>query len=242
MNRYLPAAVAIVLLGAAAVVQGVWTERWETFPELDIYAQQLNKVPMQIGEWIGEDAESTETSKRMLEIAGAVGSLARVYRNDRNEMVQVFIVCGRLYDIFAHTPYRCYPAAGFESNGEIVKKSVDIGKGVADFKSAMYLKSEPGGNQNLRVYWSFSADGPWIAPEQHRWEFAGARALYKLYIVAPSATSEILVDKNPAIDFMHDFIPELDRAIEPAFAAAKQLAETGTITPPAALTEPAKAE
>ena len=228
MSRYLPAVAAVILLAAVAVVQGVWTERWAEFPELEIYAKQLEKVPLQIGEWIGEDAEESETNKRMLEIAGAVGSLSRVYRNDRNDMVQVFIVCGRLDDVFAHTPDRCYPAAGFETNGDIVKKSVEIGKDVADFKSAMYLKSEPGGNQNLRVYWSFCADGPWIAPEQHRWEFAGARALYKLYVVAPSATSEIPVDNNPAVDFIHVFIPELDKAIEPAFAAAKELAGKGT--------------
>jgi hypothetical protein len=61
MSRYLPAVAAVILLGAVAIVQGVWTERWAEFPELEIYAKQLEKVPLQIGEWIGEDAEATAT-------------------------------------------------------------------------------------------------------------------------------------------------------------------------------------
>ena len=220
MNRYLPIAAAVVLIAFTAIVQGIWTERWGEFPELELYASRLKDVPMQIGDWIGEEVPETETSRRILDYAGAVGSLARNYRNDRNEQVQVFIVCGRFDDVFAHTPDRCYPAAGFESGGDTTQHSVEIGTEVAEFKTATYLKADPGGNQNLRIYWSFCANGPWIAPEQHRWEFAGARALYKLYVVVPSTSGEIPVDRNAAIDFIHLLIPELNEAFEPAFAEA----------------------
>ena len=230
MSRYLPVAAAVILIVFTAVVQGVWTERWGEFPELKLYADQLKNIPMQMGGWIGEEIPDSETNRRILDLAGAVGSLARTYRNERNEVVQVFIVCGRFDDVFEHTPDRCYPAAGFESSGDIAKHSVEIGDDVADFKTATYLKSDPGGNQNLRIYWSFCANGPWIAPEQHRWEFAGARALYKLYVVAPSMSGEIPVDRNAAIDFLHVLIPELNEAFKPAFAAEAKMAASATDT------------
>jgi hypothetical protein len=223
MNRYLPVAAAVVLIGFTAVVQGIWTERWGEFPELEIYASRLKDVPMQIGDWIGEEVPETPTSRRILDYAGAVGSLARNYRNDRNQQVQVFIVCGRFDDVFAHTPDRCYPAAGFESGGDITQYSVEIGSEVAEFKTSTYLKSEPSGNQNLRIYWTFNANGPWIAPEQHRLEFAGARAIYKLYVVVPSSGGEIPVDRNAAIDFIHLLIPELNEVFEPAFTAEAKM-------------------
>src|ERR1044072_9423206 len=103
MNRYMPVAAAIVLIGATAYIQGVWTERWSDFPELELYAKQLKNVPMNIGAWRGEDMKDTDTNKKVLELAGAVGSLSRTYVNDRNDKVSIFIVCGRLDDVFFHT-------------------------------------------------------------------------------------------------------------------------------------------
>lgn len=221
MSRYLPVAAAVVLIVATAILQGWWTERWGSFPELELYAQQLKKVPSQIGDWVGEDTPETDENKRVLELAGAVGSLSRVYRNERNEQVSVFIVCGRLDDVFFHTPDRCYPAAGFETSGDVAKQSVEIGSEVADFKSAMFLKADPNGSQNLRIYWSFNANGPWIAPDEYRWSFQGQRAIYKIYVVTPANTRDVPVDQNAAIDFIRVLMPELNKAFEPAFANAE---------------------
>lgn len=225
MNRYLPVAAAVVLIVITAIVQGRWTERWSTFPELELYAQQLKKVPLQIEDWVGEDAPETDENKRILELAGAVGSLSRMYRNGRNEQVSIFIVCGRLDDVFFHTPDRCYPAAGFETSGDVTKQSVEIGSEVVDFKTAMFLKADPNGSQNLRIYWSFNANGPWVAPDEYRWSFQGQRALYKIYVVTPVGARDATVDQNPAIDFIHVLMPELNKAFEPAFATGRKLSE-----------------
>lgn len=225
MNRYLPVAAAVVLIVITAIVQGTWTERWGQFPELALYAEQMKKVPMQIGDWVGEDTPETDTNKRVLELAGAVGSLSRVYRNERNEQVSIFVVCGRLDDVFFHTPDRCYPAAGFETNGEVTKQSIEIGSEVAQFKTAMFLKADPGGNQNLRIYWSFNGSGPWVAPDEHRWSFAGQRALYKIYVVAPASGRDVSMDQNPAVDFIHVLMPELNKAFEPALAEGRKASD-----------------
>jgi EpsI family protein len=218
-SRYIPIAAAILLIVGAAVVQGIWTERWANFPELELFAEQLPKVPEHIGEWSGESAP--ETDQRILEIAGAVGSLARVYRNDRGETVSLFIVCGRLADIFAHTPDRCYPAAGFETVGEQAKQTIETNGGPAQFRTATFLKAEPGGNQMLRIYWTFNGSGPWVAPDEHRWAFAGQRALYKVYVVTSGSDGDTS-DQNAAVDFIRLLMPELSKTFAPALEEGRK--------------------
>lgn len=239
IQRIIPIAVAIALIVGTAIVQGVWTERWGTFPELELFAEQLPNVPENIGEWTGEEAP--ETDKRILEIAGAVGSLSRVYRNERGETVSVFIVCGRLMDVFHHTPDRCYPAAGFETVGEKIKQVVETNDGPAQFRTATFLKAEPGGNQMLRIYWSFNGSGPWVAPDEYRWSFAGQRALYKIYVVSSVSGSDS-PDQNPAVDFIRVLMPELTKAFAPALAEGRKASTVTDTTDDAAETPaPAKA-
>jgi hypothetical protein len=230
MQRYLPIVAAAALMIGAAAIQGSWTERWKAFPELELYAEQLKRVPMEFGEWKGETAPATD--QRILDLAGAVGSLSRTYRNDRNEAVSVFIICGRLTDIFQHSPDRCYPAAGFEITGEKINQSVETGNGVAEFITTTFMKADPSGNQNLRIYWDWCADGTWKAPmrpKDYKWVFAGQRAIYKLYVVTPNVGREVAADQNPAVDFIRVLIPELDRAFAPAFAAAKGKASSAPV-------------
>jgi hypothetical protein len=230
MARYLPVAAAAAIIIAAAILQGIWTERWGAFPELELYADQLKNVPMKIGDWTGEDLPPED--KRIMEIAGAVGSLSRIYHNEHNEQVSIFIVCGRLDDVFFHSPDRCYPAAGFETSSEVSNQSIEAGSEVAEFKTATFLKADPGGNQNLRIYWSFNGSGPWVVPEAYRWAFAGQRALYKIYVVTPANGREQSEEQNPAVDFIRAAIPELNRAFAPALKEGRKASTITDTTEP----------
>src|SRR3990172_2375434 len=91
---YLPIGAAVVLMLGTGYVQGVWSERWGTFPELKIFADQLSAVPKQIGEWQGTDAEGS--TEQIRKIAGAEGELVRAYRNANGDEVRISIICGRL--------------------------------------------------------------------------------------------------------------------------------------------------
>src|SRR6478672_8959424 len=137
----LPIAAAVVIMLVSAVVQGRWSERWGTFPELELYAQQLDAIPMQIGEWQGQDLGKSDEKVR--QISGAVGEMMRTYSNAAGEEVLVSIICARQRDIFYHTPERCYPAAGFDMQGEPQHEVVEIGNQTAEFFTTSFLKSEP---------------------------------------------------------------------------------------------------
>ena len=161
-TAYLPIALAVVIMLVSCYVQGMWSERWGTFPELELYSQRLPRVPLEFGEWIGKDAQKSD--EKVLKIAGAAGELVRIYRNAEGEEVRVSIICARLQDIFYHTPDRCYPAAGFEMQGEPQQETIESGDSTGEFFTTSFLKSEPTGTHAERGFWSWSADGTWIAP------------------------------------------------------------------------------
>lgn len=240
MKRYFPVAIAVVIIVTAAIVQGIWTERWGDFPELKLYADQLKNVPMQIGDWTGEDLPAED--QRVLDIAGAVGSLSRLYRNEHNDQVSIFIVCGRLDDVFFHSPDRCYPAAGFETTSDVGHQNIEVGSDVAEFKTATFLKADPVGTQSLRIYWSFNGSGPWVAPDAYRWAFAGQRALYKIYVVSPISERDSSSVQNPAVDFIRAALPQLNKAFAVALDEGRKASTVTDTTKPAEPAEEKAAE
>ncbi len=222
MARYLPAGVGLVLIVVSAVLQGNWSERWTTFPELQLYADQLINVPIEIGEWRSREHE--EPTKRVLEAAGAVGSLSRDYTNEKGQTVSVFLVTGRVQDMFYHEPKRCYQASGFEMQAEPERFEFAIGDGeTANFFASRFLKTDETSRQEQVVYWSWDGSGEWLAPKEYKWDFRGQRAIYKLYLMyMPSGTDTI--SQNPATEFIPVLIPELNKA----FAAATSEAQCMT--------------
>ena len=80
--------------------------------------------------------------------------------------VSVFIVTGRLQDMFYHEPKRCYRAAGFEMQGEKDRREIPIADGeTAEFFAGRFIKSEATGKQDQMVYWSWSSNGKWVATD-----------------------------------------------------------------------------
>ena len=219
-----PIALAVPLMLGAGYVQGVWSERWGTFPELKMFADQLQEIPMEFGEWKGKDEASSD--EKTLKVAGAEGELVRTYRNGNNEEVKISIICARLQDIFYHTPDRCYPAAGFEMQGDPQPEVFEIGDHEAEFFTTSFLKSEVTGTHAERGFWSWSGDGTWIAPKQPKLKFAGQRALYKLYVFAPiPVAKQKTTDRDFSRDFIRAFIPALETALRPVMVKTGRIKE-----------------
>ena len=225
MQKYLPFAVLGVVILGATWLQGVWSERWQPFPELDVFAQQLNNVPLKVGNWTGVDLPAED--KKILEMAGAVGSLSRTYKKG-SDVVNIFIVCGRLQDVFYHTPDRCYPAAGYEMGGDKERQQFEATNGkVAEFFTSTFMKSDPTGTKNERVFWSWNARGQWAAPDNEKRGFAGQRAIYKMYVIAPVVSgTERIGEKDVTVEFIRQFVPELEKSLAPA-TGGSETAATG---------------
>lgn len=179
---YVPFVLAFVLIVSMAVVQGRLSDRWDDSQvDAQRLAARLVDVPKTVGDWVGEDqAQDPE----QLSASGAVGHVARTYRNQRTgQLVSVFIVSGHNRDVSLHTPDRCYPAAGYEELGSPTRHSIDLPGGTADFYAAIYQKQRAIGDQSLRIFWSWGHEGHWQTADLPRHAFAGVRGLYKIYLV-----------------------------------------------------------
>ncbi len=233
MTLYVAVGAAVVLMLGSGYVQGLWSERWGTFPELAIFSEQLAAVPKEIGEWKGTDAEATD--EKILKIAGATGELVRTYTNGNGDQVLISIICGRLRDITYHTPDRCYPAAGFDMQNEPMREVVTLPDGSeAVFFAANFTKSEPTGTHTERGFWSWTGDGQWTAPDNTKFAFASQqRALYKLYVFAVLPREEKPAGAREYYkDFMQVFLPALNNALQPAFERVGRI-ESDADTPDA---------
>ena len=232
MQRFLVLGAAIVLIVVAAIVQGTWSERWDEFPELQLFADRVKDVPLEIGDWKGEDLPPTDA--KVLKMAGAVGSLSRTFKNPAGDQVSIFVVCGKLRDVFYHAPDRCYPAQGFEMMEAKSREALETSTGTSEFFTTTFQKSDETGVHSQRIYWSFTADGAWIAPENESVTFFGERALYKVYVVTPlGRSSSSRDDCDPAAEFIRVLVPALTKAFFPEPQAP-------ATTPVAAAAEPAE--
>ncbi|HEX3728015.1 MAG TPA: EpsI family protein [Pirellulales bacterium] len=241
-KKYLPVVAAVALMAIGGVLQGKWSERWGSFPELQVLTAQMSEIPKQIGEWQGEDEEQSD--EKILKIAGAEGELVRTYKNANGDMVRVSMICARLQDIFYHSPDRCYPAAGFEMQGEPQPEVFEIGDTTAEFFTTSFLKSEPTGTHSERGYWAWSGDGTWKASKNPKLEFANdAHALFKLYIFAsvPALTKQKSGDHDFCQDFIRAFVPAVERALRPALVKAGRVKPeaTDTVAPTEPTAQPA---
>ncbi|MBX3415393.1 MAG: exosortase-associated EpsI family protein [Pirellulales bacterium] len=214
----LPVAVVIVMMAACTVLQGRWSERWgaPATPQLNDWTARLQQVPLEFGDWEGQEVAG---NPEQLKASGAVGGVGRAYKNrETGDTVSVFLVCGTSRKVTAHTPDKCYVAAGFRM-GPINPDTVELDAGsasAAQFFTAPFQKNEEIESQRIRILWGWSADGDWIAPgtgTTHKIALSRYPALFKLYVFGDCKTMEQSVHETACDEFVRDFIPVLNEVL-----------------------------
>lgn len=225
MNRIFVLSAAVLLIIGAAVYQGTIEGRWRgrgANEAVQAFAARLENVPYNIGDWEGKD---DDVNPQVLQVAGAVGAVSRTYKHrySPDQSVSIFLICADRRAVSTHTPDKCYQASGFrvadypqpyhlaaESMTQTAAKKDEPPKEVTLLNSA-FVKESPTGTQRLRVFWAWSKDGDWIAPEgDSRWALQGGDAWYKLYIITseqPDGRGNLQLDQSPCVKFARDFLP-----------------------------------
>ena len=124
-------------------------------------------------------------------------------------------VSGRPGPISVHTPDVCYPGAGFQVVGGREKVSVDYrGPAPAEFWELRVDKETATQSNSLAIDFGWFAGGTWTAPTvDARLKFAGYPVLYKMYVIREQRKSDRPRSADPGIEFLRDFLPELQRAL-----------------------------
>ena len=215
--RPLPLLGACALLVLSGLVHGIWTERWQTSPALENACARLGDVPPSIGAWKSTDVEVDHESFQQ---ARALAYWTRRYvKEGASEPMTVILMCGRADHMSLHTPDICYRGAGYDMVGEQSKTTLgtSLGGSTAELWTARFRQPSKSSGHDLRLYWSWSADGSWQAPTSPRWTLGAEPFLYKLYIV--HETKKGSGPDSVAKDFLGQLLPALNKSLFPAQAA-----------------------
>jgi hypothetical protein len=227
-------AAAVVLVAGVTILQGLWTDRWggrDGGAALERDAAILESAfPQRFGDW--EFEQELESNPKELERAGAVGHVARRYRNVRTKgIVSVFVVCATPHDASGHTPDRCYPGAGFEIGESEHRQTVPLAGGrKAETFNGTFRKQ----GQTIRIFWTYGGDGTWVAPQIARIELAGRDAVYKIYAIIDETRLKGGQSMKESADFLGALLPALDQAVAAARAGGPPAATPAKNPEPAA--------
>jgi hypothetical protein len=213
-KRFLPLLFVIPLLIAFGIVEGMWTDRWQPPVRVEQAAERLKGLSMTAGDWEAEDGELDERQVARAELAGYI--MRRYTHRESGVTVSVFVACGKPGPIVAHRPEVCYGGAGHEQIADAVHQKIELDdQPPADFFRADFRKSNAPVAERLRIFWSWSADGEWVAANSPRLSFARYPYLYKVYAYRPTLGADEPIDQDPALDFLRVFLPQLREKLFP---------------------------
>ncbi len=183
MLKPLPFAAVLVLIAGGALVHGAVTLRWDALEssEKRELTAKLHALDLADAEWRSElvptdmptNERSTATSRRYIGPGGRV--------------VSASFISGIPGSVATHTPDVCYPGSGYKTLRGPKKEVLTLPNGqacetyVADFEKKSQTKVD-----RVRVRWSWTVSGEWVAPDSPRWAFAKslrAPTIYKVYVV-----------------------------------------------------------
>jgi hypothetical protein len=204
--------VAFVFILTTGVVHGLWTNRWNPSPALEQAAARLDRLPLDIGDWRGQDEDLNAIHVAIGEIKSY--KLRRYIHKESKEIVSLLIVCGPPGPISVHTPEICYQGLGFRvqsTEDHFAVPATENSPG-GDFKTAVMQKETATGIEHLRVMWTWSTGVEWTAPEHPRWKFGRERALYKVYVSRHMGQSnEKFNASDPGVMFAQELLGVLDK-------------------------------
>jgi hypothetical protein len=211
MWRALPALAATVLVFGTGVIPGMWQGRWAPSRQLEEATARLRVIPLTVGGWEGKDLT---LEPEVWSATNAAGYVYRTYVNrGSGAEVILFIECGRPGPVAVHTPDVCYKGNGYEVVGGRGKYAVAAAAPGQPHELwvAKLQKEDPAGPRRLRIFWAWSVEGAWQAPDNPRLTFARHPALYKLYVVHKLARPDEPLEGDPAGEFLKLLMPELQK-------------------------------
>jgi hypothetical protein len=211
----LPVSVAFVLCLLCRAAEQRLADQVEKVPD------RAKELPKTIGDWEGEDIKMEQ---QQFEWAQLTGYLQRQYNNRATgDSATVLLVWGRPDPVTIHTPDQCYIAAGYKLEGGKTKKKIDLegSGGQVEFWTGNFVKESAALPDNLRIFWDWSANGNWSAPDDARSTFArhravftyGAGILFKLYIICPIKPRDVARGVDPNEEFAKILMPELQKVL-----------------------------
>ena len=89
-----------------------------------------------------------------------------------------------------------------------------------------FVKQTPEGIHRLRILWSYSDNGAWEGPDNHKFYYSGRPALYKVYLISPVHSDDLSVESSQAAEFATIFMPVLNDSLFGSASSPDDVADT----------------
>ena len=222
-------AMALIILGAAGastLIHGRLTDRWVPMSSetLDLFTQRVPRIPKQIGDWRGTD---TDIGDKQFSATGCTAYISRFWTNQTTgDTVSMYVVSGTARHITIHSPDWCYQGAGYDMESRPSQFVMDCGELKPEWLTSSFKKehpANPGVEQRLRIFWSYSDDGQWQGPNLAKMFYGGRPALYKIYLICDATSGSAAAEDSPALDFAKMVMPKINQIL---FEAGESGAKT----------------
>jgi hypothetical protein len=215
MKRILVPLGAAVILAASGRIHGTMTDRWTHRADEQVREARarLREVPLQFGDWDGAPRRWNEFDKD----ATDEEYVTREYVHRKNGTAVGFLIAaGYSRNVWQwHIPPQCYPANGYKLEGSEGKTNLTVDGITAEFHYANYSLARGDMPVRVRIFWAFSGDGRWLAPDQPRLSFGRYRSLYKIYALRRLLRPDESIENDPCLDFLRVTIPRLNQSLFP---------------------------
>ena len=199
---------AAVLLGVG-LYHGRATDRWADPSADDSPGRRFADMPLALGDWVGEPMPRESTDDPKTSVQNFKFTQPRTGR-----WVLTSITSGRAGRVSIHNPEHCYLGSGYEVVDAIKRESLDADKKAATaFWTGHFQKKKPTGVESIRIWWGWSGDGNWQAPEYPRLYYAAAQRLHKLYMIHPVTGRDTPEDQAAYREFMLRYLAEMNRRV-----------------------------
>lgn len=175
---------------------------------LNELADRLKALPLTLGDWNGEELE---TSDAVVRAADCAGMIQRSYTNTRDgRQIMLLFLVGKPGPLSVHLPEVCYRGAGYRIQGIVSKTELQIASRPAEFRLLDMVNSTGPIERHLRIYHSWNNGTGWTTPGVPRVAFARSPYLFKLYVTTHPTASPNTDDEDACREFIVSCLPTID--------------------------------
>ena len=205
-----PILLACLLTLCSGVLHGRMSRMWGVDEKMDQAADLLDGMPPQFGPWQQEGSYPLGDSA--MELLQCRGYLHHGYRNaETGQFLRVAVMVGPGSKISVHVPEICFESTNYTLIQNRRRLDLEHEQGTDSFWTVAFQSNDVS-QRRLNVYYGWSANDGWVAPQMPRWSVAGSPILYKLQLTEEvPATGD--ASGTGAEDFLKRFLPVLNERL-----------------------------
>lgn len=214
-SPYIGVGLLIVITLATGLLQGKMTNRFGIPEDMNESAERLanlkkilEKQPFGArGQWrMTNDSKMTDLVVETLECREYINAS---FVNSEVPGLQVngFIILGPPGPVAVHTPEICYSSKNHEITDERERVKIFPKGPQEDEFWGLSMRSRDVNEDMLRIYYAWTVDGPWTAPDIPRITYGGGSKLFKMQL-AVKLPPDVNLEKTDACQqFLQAFLP-----------------------------------